>query len=118
MRNTVNLAVLISVLAGCAAPMPTLLTTPSQPQSVPALTAPVAAAAKAPAIAAPGKALVSPAAAKPAAQAATVTVAPLAAKAPLLAPAVTPKAMSLNDFDPMTVLSALPANVPSAPEDA
>ncbi|MBC7543265.1 MAG: hypothetical protein H7338_11095 [Candidatus Sericytochromatia bacterium] len=115
MRTTVSLAVLISVLAGCAAPMPTFLATPGQSQPVPALTTPVTAAmAKLPA--APGKALILPTSAKTPIQ--PVTVAPVAAKAPLDQRAVTKKRVFLDDFDPMTILSALPVNVPSAPEDA
>jgi hypothetical protein len=122
MRKTVNLVVLISVLAGCSAPMLNHMPmTAAVPQAAtqaaysPEVKVPVVAtgtatnAAKAATSAKPGKALVT-------------RVAADTAKAP--APLTLPKATaadkvltSLNDFDPMAVLAELGKHEATTPDD-
>jgi hypothetical protein len=122
MRKAVSLVVLISVMAGCAAPMPTHLPMAAAvPQAAPLaitpdVTVPVVAtgvqlpaAARAAAAAKPGKVLVT-------------KVEPAATKAP--AALTLPKAgaadkvlTALNDFDPMKVLAALGKHEATTPDD-
>ncbi len=117
MRTKISLGILISVLAGCAMPLPMPVPAPVQPQAataaiptttaIPAVATGVAAPGKA-LVAAPAKALITPVKA-------VAPVPPVAA--PQALPAVAKPLTSLDNFDPMAIMSRLPANVPSAPDD-
>jgi hypothetical protein len=126
MRKTVNLVVLISVLAGCSAPMPTNpAMTAAAPQAAP-LVAPAArsmettvpvvatgiqqpAAAKQAANTKPGKALITKVDAENIKAPAALTLPKASAADKVLT--------SLNDFDPMKVLGSLGPHQATTPDD-